>query len=47
VKRRECELHLDDVFSEAKAVKGISDFHCFEWQDDDLITKHYNSDVAL
>ena len=47
VKQRERELRLDDVFGEAEAVKGISDFHCFEWQYDDLITKQYCSEVLV
>jgi len=47
VKQHECELHLDNIFSEAKAIKGISDFHCFEWQSDDLITRQYSSEIPI
>ena len=47
VKQRERELNLDDVFGEAKAVKGISDIHCFEWQNNDLITKKYSSETPV
>ena len=47
VKQRERELRLDDVFGEAEAVKGISDFHCSEWQYDDLITKQYCSEMPV
>ena len=47
VKQRECELHLDNVVGEANAIKGISDFHCFEWQSDDLITRQYSSEIPI
>jgi len=47
VKQRECELHLDNVFGEAKAIKEISDFHCFEWQSDNLITSQYCSEIPI
>jgi len=27
VKQHECELYLDNIFSEAKAIKALYDFH--------------------
>ena len=32
VVHREHDLHLEDILKEAKAIKGITDFHCFEWR---------------
>jgi len=45
VVHRERDLHLEDIFKEAKAIKGISDFHCFEWQNELIITKQYSCEV--
>jgi len=41
VVQRECHLHLENIFKEANAIKGISDCHCFEWQNDVIKTKQY------
>lgn len=45
VVQRERDLLLEDIFKEAKAIKGISDFHCFEWQNEQIITKQYSCEV--
>jgi len=39
------DLHLEYIFKAAKAIKGISDFHCFEWQNEMIITKQYSCEV--
>ena len=45
VVQHECDLHVENIFKEAKAIKGISNFHCFEWQHDMIRTKQYSSEV--